>query len=129
MSKVPCGGFELDDSLEIRDGKLSAKSALDAKQDKTFIITFTVDEDGTNPADKTFDELSTAISEGKSILAVIKNKINSITYYAGLLQFLEGTAAVFSFYQIIPNQSVTFTAISIGSDNNVIKQDVPISLA
>lgn len=28
MSKIPCGGFEFDDSLEIRDGKLSAKSAL-----------------------------------------------------------------------------------------------------
>ena len=29
MSKIPCGGFEFDDSLEIRDGKLSARSALD----------------------------------------------------------------------------------------------------
>lgn len=28
--KVPCGGFELDESLEIRDGKLSARSALDS---------------------------------------------------------------------------------------------------
>ena len=129
MSKVPCGGFELDDSLEIRDGKLSAKSALDAKQDKTFIITFTEDSDGTNTADKTFDELSTAISEGKSILAVIKNKINSITFYAGLLQFFEGTVAVFSFYQAIPNESVTFTTIAITPDNNVIKQEVSISLA
>ena len=71
MSKniVPCGGFEFDDSLEIRDGKLSAKPVLDVNGD--FIVTFTFDDRKNIISDKTFDEIFEAYKAGKKVSGLI----------------------------------------------------------
>ena len=120
---------ELSDTSENPVQNKVVTTALDAKQDKTFIITFTSADGGTITADKTFDELSSAISDGKSILAVYKSGPSPVLGYAWLSQFAEGRVASFSFYQAIPDYGVSFTTIGIGTDNSVQKQDVFISLA
>ena len=74
-NKIPCGGFEFDDSLELRDGKLSAKSALDALSGG-LIVTLTKDETHKPftsalrfyTADKTVDEVREAIVSGKYVI-------------------------------------------------------------
>ena len=93
--KIPCGGFELGDGLEVKDGKLDLaveggsitvdnelsdtsenpvqnkviKSALDAKLG-VYEVTFTTNgETGETSVDKTFDEIKTAYSSGLYVLA------------------------------------------------------------
>ena len=96
MIKVPCGGFELGDSLVVNDGKLDLapgagggvtvdselsdtstnpvqnkviKSALDAKSDG-YAVTITMNGvTGETSADKTFDEIKTAYSSGMFMFA------------------------------------------------------------
>ena len=96
MIKVPCGGFELGDSLVVNDGKLDLapgagggvtvdselsdtstnpvqnkviKSALDAKSD-VYAVTITMNGvTGETSADKTFDEIKTAYSSGMFMFA------------------------------------------------------------
>lgn len=56
MSKniVPCGGFELGDSLVVNDGKLDAKPGV-------YIVTFSTDKTGeVIIADKTYAEIASA---------------------------------------------------------------------
>lgn len=54
MIKVPCGGFELGDSLVINDGKLDVKPSV-------YIVTFSTDETGeVIIADKTYAEIASA---------------------------------------------------------------------
>ena len=171
-NKIPCGGFYLDDMLNVNDsGKLSIKgglpyqqlvtdgdgnirwenkmimdselsdtstnpvqnkvikSALDEKQDKNFTITFTESSDGTFTADKTFDELSAAISYGASIFAVVKSEKSTVKTYPKLLQFAEGSIASFSDYVAIPGYAVSFITIYIKSDNSINTEAVSIPLA
>lgn len=87
MSKIPCGGFELGDSLVVNDGKLDlapgagggvtvdselsdtsenpvqnkvVKAALDAKL-SVYVVTFSTDETGeVLTADKTYEEIASA---------------------------------------------------------------------
>lgn len=74
-NKIPCGGFEFDDSLEIRDGKLSAKSASGG-----LVVTLTKDEthmpftsaSRAYTADKTIDEIYDAIYSGKNVILFAK---------------------------------------------------------
>ena len=95
MSKIPCGGFELGDGLEVKDGKLDlvggaggvtvdselsdtsenpvqnkvVKAALDAKPD-VFAVTFFMNEEtGEIFTDRTFDEIKTAYNSGLYVLA------------------------------------------------------------
>lgn len=93
--KVPCGGFELGDSLVIKDGKLDlvegggsitvdselsdtsenpvqnkvVRAALNPKLD-VFEVTFlTNGETGKTSVDRTFDEIKTAYGSGVYVLA------------------------------------------------------------
>lgn len=171
-NKIPCGGFYLDDMLNVNDsGELSIKggtpyqqlvtdgdgntrwenkmivdselsetsenpvqnkvikSALDAKQSKNFTITFTQGSDGKYTADKTFGELSAAISEGASIFAAVKSENSPLEGYSMLSQFVEGSKASFSSYQVIPGYGVGFTTFYIAADNSVNTESATISLA
>ena len=171
-NKIPCGGFYLDDMLNVNDsGELSIKggtpyqqlvtdgdgntrwedkivvdselsdtsenpvqnrvikSALDNKQDKTFIITFIQSSDGTYTADKTFGELSAAISEGRSIFAVCKSANSPAISYPTLSQFVEGMGASFSDYRAIPGYDVAYTTTNIMSDNSIKIESVSIPLS
>lgn len=68
MSKniVPCGGFELGESLIMKDGKLDANG--------DFIVTFTFDDSENIVSDKTFDEIFEAYKAGKKVSGLIVNR-------------------------------------------------------
>ena len=100
-NKIPCGGFEFDDSLEIRDGKLSAKSALDALS-SGLVINLTKDEthmpftsaSRVYTADKTVDEVYEAIYSGKYVILhakYIDDKGKELNGFYHLAGFYNGT--------------------------------------
>ena len=151
MNKIPCGGFELDDSLVMENGKLGVapgasvavdselsdtstnpvqnkvvKSALDAKQDKNFAITFTKGVSNTYTADKTFDELSTAISEGASITAIALDGLTA--YYLSLLEFNGDTMASFGQYMYNIEGGIDFLMLNfmVGGNINRMLLEVPL---
>ena len=141
MNKIPCGGFELDDSLVMENGKLGVapgasvavdselsdtstnpvqnkvvKAALDAKQSKNFVINFSQDSDGSDKADKTFAELSSAISAGASISAVYGQ--NSQRYLT-LIEFVAGTYAMFGYYYANFDGGMDFITYMLRQDDTV----------
>lgn len=120
---------ELSDTSENPVQNRVVKSALDAKQSKNFTITFTKGSDGKYTADKTFGELSAAISEGASIIAAAKSENSPLEVYTGMSQFVEGSMVAFSFYQVVPGYMVAFTSIGIGADNSINTESASISLA
>ena len=151
MNKIPCGGFELDDSLVMENGKLGVapgasvvvdselsdtstnpvqnkviKSALDAKQDKNFTITFTKGIDNTYTANKTFDELNTAISEGVSISAVALD--GSITYCLSLLEFNGDMMASFGQYMYNIEGGIDFLMLNFMAGGNINRMLLQVSV-
>lgn len=124
-NKIPCGGFEFDDSLEIRDGKLSAKPVLDALSGG-LIVTLTKDEthipftsaSRAYTADKTIDEINDAIDSGKNIILFAKyiddkgNKLDGVYHLAG---FYNG-ALGFINVKMVPEEIVAGTSPMLGYD-------------
>ena len=75
MSKnvVPCGGFELGDSLEIKDGKLDLVDGAGGGL-PTLIVNISLDDSSNFVADKTYQEIINAYKDNKQVIAVFREK-------------------------------------------------------
>ena len=108
MSKVPCGGFELGESLIMKDGKLDTNG--------DFIVTFTIDDSENIVSDKTFDEIFEACKAGKKVSAMLVNGPNN--YIEFHLSVASGKE--FDFFMLtVPNGKIMYGAIRISSNNNI----------
>ena len=111
MSKniVPCGGFELGESLIMKDGKLDANG--------DFIVTFTPDDSENIVSDKTFDEIFEAYKAGKQVSAVLVNGINDY------IEFHNSAASgeKFEFFMLTaPNGNIMYGVIQIFRNDNIM---------
>ena len=116
--KIPCGGFYLDDMLNVNDnGELSINGGTpyqqlvtdedgNAKWEDRFRVMFKRGEDGNLTADKTFEEVFNAYESGENVSAVLIMGENS---YANLLM----TNAV-------ADVSIVFVSIGIEGDNVIV---------
>lgn len=141
MSKIPCGGFELGESLIMKDGKLDLadgggsiavdselsatstnpvqnkviKSALDAKLETPFVVTLTTNmENGVTTSDKSVDEIRTALRLGKDVKAVSK-------YTSGDFEVINGH----SIYCLETNGGIVFLFVHCSVGGPSLTQNVP----
>lgn len=91
MSKniVPCGGFELDDSLKIENGKLGLAPGAGNDETELFKVAITAKNDNII-SDKTFAEIQEAFQAGKYVYASIDGIV-----FSSLLVFMKDTVAMF----------------------------------
>lgn len=91
MSKniVPCGGFELDDSLKIENGKLGLAPGAGNDETELFKVAITTENDNII-SDKTFAEIQEAYQAGKYIYALI----DDVGFFS-LVSLMKDTVAMF----------------------------------
>ena len=134
--KVPCGGFELGDSLVINDGKLDLvkgggsitvdselsntsenpvqnkviRAALDAKLD-VFEVTFLMNgETGKTSVDRTFDEIKTAYGSGVYVLA-------KYVVFFGNIRIIKGFSATCNY---VPANEIIYFTFAFGDYGNEV---------
>ena len=85
MNKVPCGGFELGESLIMKDGKLDLVEGVGG----AFVVDIVTDGDGAYTLNKTYEEIENAIESGVSVLAcVIFSKASASNYFESFTVFI-----------------------------------------
>ena len=116
--KIPCGGFYLDDMLNVNDnGELSINGGTpyqqlvtdedgNAKWEDRFRVTFKRGEDGNLTADKTFEEVFNAYESGEIVSGVL---IMGERSYANLL-----------ISNAVDDVSIVFVSVGIERDNVIV---------
>ena len=117
MSKVPCGGFELDESLALNDGKLGL--APGAGGGGAFVVNCAIDKDTSKiTADKTYAEISEASMGNNMVIAVISDGPGSVQHLA-LSTVLPDVGALFSAVVVRPDFVPNIHSICVALDNTV----------
>ena len=117
MSKVPCGGFELDESLALNNGKLGL--APGAGGGGAFVVNFAIDKDTSKiAADKTYAEISEAAMGNNMVVAVISDGPGSVQHLA-LSAVLPDVGALFSNVVVQPEFVPKIYNICVAPDNTV----------
>ena len=118
MSKVPCGGFELDESLALNNGKLGL--APGAGGGGAFVVNCTIDE-GTSKivADKTYAEISEAAMGNNMVIAVISDDLGSVQRLT-LSAVSPDVGALFSSITVRPEFVPQIISICVTPDNTVM---------
>ena len=116
--KIPCGGFYLDDMLNVNDsGELSINGGTpyqqlvtdgngNAKWEDRFRVVFKRGEDGNLIADKTFEEVFNADESGENVSGVL---IMGERSYANLLMS-----------NAVDDVSIVFVSVGIERDNVIV---------
>ena len=117
MSKVPCGGFELDESLALNNGKLGL--APGAGGGGAFVVNCAIDE-GTSKivADKTYAEISEAVMGNNMVIAVLSDAPGSVQHLT-LSEVLPDVGALFSSVVVQPKFAPKIFSICVAPDNTV----------
>ena len=117
MSKVPCGGFELDESLALNNGKLGL--APGAGGGGAFVVNCAIDKDNSKiVADKTYAEISEAVMGNNMVVAVISEDSGSVQRLA-LSAVIPDTGALFSNVVVQPEFAPKIFSICVAPDNTV----------
>lgn len=116
-NKVPCGGFELDESLALNNGKLGLSPG--AGGDGAFVVNCTIDEGtGKMAADKTYAEISEAAMGNNMVIAVISDGPGSVQRLT-LSAVLPDVGALFSGIKVQPKFVPEIFSICVAPDNTV----------
>ena len=129
MNKVPCGGFELDESLALNNGKLGL--APGAGSGGAFVVNIVKDSDGAYTLNKTYEEIENAIESGVFVLGcvieVYPNGMQALNYVQ-LSQYVQGVGVAFVLTQVIkPTNTVMFSTFSIAPSGEVISASISVS--
>ena len=128
-NKIPCGGFELDESLALNNGKLGL--APGAGGGGAFVVDIVKDSDGAYTFNKTYEEIENAIESGVSVLGcelVVHPNGTQVRYYAQLSQYVQGSGVVFTSTQVIkPTNTVTFDTFGIAPSGEVFHESIAVS--
>lgn len=110
--KIPCGGFELGESLEVKDGKLGI-APVDQKYipPQTVYVNITENEDGSYSADKTFVEIMEQLNNGINVLVHVPDT-PFVAYYAGIMNGRLLFSQTFA-------EGYTMMIVGIGQDNTI----------
>lgn len=129
MSKVPCGGFELDESLALNNGKLGL--APGAGGGGVFVVDIVTDGDGAYTLNQTYEEIKNAIESGVSVLGCVLVAYpngTQVRNYAQLSQYMQGGVVVFVSTQVIkPTNTVKFTMFSIAPSGELTYESIAVS--
>ena len=117
MSKVPCGGFELDEPLALNNGKLGL--APGAGGGGAFVVSIATDESASKmTADKTYAEISEAAMGNNMVVAAIFDDSGAVQYLA-LSAVLPDKGAFFSNVAVRSGFVPQITNICVALDNTV----------
>ena len=117
MSKVPCGGFKLDESLALNNGKFGL--APGAGGGGAFVVNFAIDKDTSKmTADKTYAEISEAAMGNNMVVAVISDGPGSVQRLA-LSAVSPDVGALFSSVVVQPKFVPNIYSICVAPDNTV----------
>ena len=118
--KIPCGGFKLDEksfSLD-ENGVLSVSDGGAGGGSGAFVVTITEIGDKTYSADKTFEEIVSAVEKGQNVIA--KKVGGVITIFFPLVSVVADTLVSFETMQYKDyNNTIIDEMIGIMKDGNV----------
>lgn len=118
MIKIPCGGFYLDESLALNNGKLGL--APGAGGGSAFVVNFVIDEHTGNKmtADKTYAEISEAAMGNNMVVAVVSDGSGSVQRLA-LSAVMPDVGVLFSNVLVQPESAPKIFDICVAPDNTV----------